>query len=102
MKVGIRTPILKKRICARTTGKYKRKIKSTLNPLYGKKGMGYIKNPKRALKNKIYHATTVDALTPMAPSAKKKTKRMKPKETTGKANPETGSGIVIMETTEGD
>ena len=58
MKFGLRTPSLKKSIKARTTGKLKRKLKTTINPFYGKKGMGYIKNPKRAVKNKIYRKTT--------------------------------------------
>ncbi len=58
MKVGLRTPSIKKSIKARTTGKYKRKLKRLVNPFYGKKGMGWIKNPSRALKNKIYHKTT--------------------------------------------
>lgn len=62
MKFGPRKPNLKKRIKARTTGKLKRKMKKAVNPLYGKKGMGYIKNPKRAIKNKIYHKTTFDPL----------------------------------------
>lgn len=60
MKVGIRKPNIKKRIKARTTGKIKRKMKKSVNPLYGKKGMGYIKNPKRAVYNKVYHKTTID------------------------------------------
>lgn len=59
MKVGVRTPSLKKSFKARTTGKIKRKVKKTVNPLYGKKGMGFIKNPKRAVYNKIYRKTTV-------------------------------------------
>ena len=58
MKVGYRKPSVKKSIKARTTGKMKRKVKKATNPFYGKKGMGYIKNPKRAVKNKIYHKTT--------------------------------------------
>ena len=58
MKVGFRKPNLKKSFRARTTGKLKRKIKKSVNPFYGKKGMGYIKNPKQAIKNKIYHKTT--------------------------------------------
>ena len=58
MKIGLRTPSLKKSFKARTTGRLKRKIKKATNPFYGKKGMGYIKNPKRAIKNKIYHKTT--------------------------------------------
>ena len=58
MKIGLRTPSLKKSLKARTTGKLKRKIKKASNPLYGKKGMGYIKDPKKAVKNKIYKKTT--------------------------------------------
>lgn len=61
MKVGLRTPSIKKSFKARTTGKYKRKLKRLVNPFYGKKGMGWIKNPSRALKNKIYHKTTFSA-----------------------------------------
>lgn len=61
MKVGVRTPSIKKSIKARTTGKYKRKLKRMVNPLYGKKGMGWIKNPKKAFKNKVYHKTTISA-----------------------------------------
>ena len=59
MKIGIRKPSLKKSLKARTTGKLKRKVKKSLNPLYGKKGMGAL-HPKRAVKNKIYKKTTVD------------------------------------------
>lgn len=59
MKVGVRKLSVKKSIKARTTGKYKRKLKRMVNPFYGKKGMGWIKNPSRAFKNKIYHKTTI-------------------------------------------
>ena len=58
MKFGMRKPNIKKSVKARTTGKLKRKIKSTINPFYGKKGMGFIKNPMRSIKNKIYKNTT--------------------------------------------
>lgn len=58
MKIGLRKPNLMKSIKARTAGKLKRRIKKAINPFYGKKGMGYIKNPKRAIRNKIYHKTT--------------------------------------------
>lgn len=58
MKIGIRTPSINKRISARTTGRIKREIKSSINPLYGKKGMGYINNPKKAIYNKVYNKTT--------------------------------------------
>ena len=61
MKIGIRKPSIKKSILARTTGKVKRKLKRVVNPLYGKKGMGFIKNPAKAIKGKIYRKTTVSA-----------------------------------------
>lgn len=58
MKIGMRKPSLKKSISARTTGAVKRKVKSTVNPFYGKKGVGWIKNPKRAAYNKVYRKFT--------------------------------------------
>lgn len=58
MKIGMRKPSIKKSIKARTTGKAKRAVKKAVVPGYGKKGMGYVKNPKRAVKNKIYKKTT--------------------------------------------
>lgn len=60
MKIGIRKPSLKRSIKARTTGALKRKVKSEINPLYGKKGVGLIKDPKRSINNKIYKKTTFD------------------------------------------
>ena len=61
MKVGVRKPSLKRSFKARTTGRFKRSIKRSINPLYGKKGMGWIRNPKKALYNKVYHKTTISA-----------------------------------------
>ena len=58
MKVGMRKPSLKKSIKARTTGKLKRKVKRSVNPFYGKKGMGWVRNPKKAMYNKLYRKTT--------------------------------------------
>lgn len=58
MKIGMRKPNLKKSFKARTTGKYKRKAKKAVNPFYGKKGIGFLKNPKRSVKNKVYRKTT--------------------------------------------
>lgn len=58
MKFGLRTPSLKKSIKARTTGRIKREVKSAMNPLYGKKGMGWINNPKKAAYNKVYKKTS--------------------------------------------
>lgn len=61
MKVGMRTPSVKKSVSARTTGRINREIKKSLNPTYGKKGMGWINDPKRAAYNKMYNKTTVSA-----------------------------------------
>lgn len=61
MKFGVRKPSLTRMLKARTTGRLKRAVKKEFDPFYGKKGMGYIKNPKRALYNKVYHQTTVSA-----------------------------------------
>ena len=58
MKFGLRTPSLKKSFRARTTGRAKRAVKKTLIPGYGKKGMGWLKNPKKATYNKVYHKTS--------------------------------------------
>lgn len=55
----IRKPSIKKRIKARTTSKWKRQVKSSINPYYGRKGMGWVRDPKKALYNKIYNKTTV-------------------------------------------
>jgi len=62
MKTGIRTPSIKRSVKARTTGRIKRAAKSSVNPLYGKKGVGYIKDPGKALKNSVYHKVTIDPL----------------------------------------
>ena len=56
----MRKPSLKKSIKARTTGKLKRSLFSALNPLYGKKGIGLIRNPKESVYNKVYKKTTFD------------------------------------------
>lgn len=58
MKFGLRTPSLKKSIKARTTGRAKRAVKKALLPGYGKKGAGWVKNPKKAAYNKIYRKTS--------------------------------------------
>lgn len=58
MKFGVRTPNLKKSFKARTTGRAKRSVKKALIPGYGKKGMGWIKNPRKAAYNKAYNKTS--------------------------------------------
>lgn len=58
MKFGVRKPSVKKSIKARTTGKAKRAVKRSINPTYGKKGMGWVNNPKKTAYNKVYNKTT--------------------------------------------
>ncbi len=58
MKMGMRKPSLKKSLKARNTGKAKRAIKKAVIPEYGKKGVGWITNPKKAAYNKVYRKTT--------------------------------------------
>ena len=58
MKFGFRTPSLKRSIRASTTGRAKRAVKKALIPGYGKKGMGWLKNPKKAAYNKVYNKTS--------------------------------------------
>ena len=57
MKIGLRTPSLKKMIKARTTAKLKRAVKKSIIPMYGQKGMGIV-HPKRAIYNKVYNKVT--------------------------------------------
>lgn len=58
MKIGMRKPSLKKSLKARTTGKAKRAVKKAVIPGYGKKGVGWLKDPKKAAYNKVYKKTT--------------------------------------------
>lgn len=58
MKFGLRTPSFKKSFKARTSARAKRALKKAIIPGYGKKGMGWIKNPKKAAYNKIYNKTS--------------------------------------------
>ncbi len=58
MKFGMRKPSLKKSIKAKTTGKAKRALKKAVIPGYGKKGTGWLKDPKKAAYNKVYKKTT--------------------------------------------
>lgn len=62
MKMGVRKPSIKRSIKARTTGRAKKAIKRSINPLYGKKGMGWINNPKKAAYNKVYRKTSIGLL----------------------------------------
>ncbi len=59
MKFGFRKPSLKRSLKARTTGRAKRAFKKAVIPGYGKKGAGWVKNPRKAAYNKIYKKTTL-------------------------------------------
>lgn len=54
----MRKPSIKKSISARTTGRAKRAIKKSILPGYGRKGMGWLRDPKKAAYNKVYKKTT--------------------------------------------
>lgn len=54
----MRKPSVKRSISARTTSKWKRQMKKAIIPGYGRKGMGWMKNPRKAAYNKIYRKTT--------------------------------------------
>ncbi|MBQ7950641.1 MAG: hypothetical protein IJ278_02840 [Clostridia bacterium] len=58
MKFGLRTPSLKRSLKARTTGRAKKAVKKALLPGYGRKGAGWVKNPKKAAYNKVYKKTS--------------------------------------------
>lgn len=61
MKFGLRKPSINKSISARTTGRLERASKRTINPGYGRKGSGFIKDPSRASYNKVYNKTSYSA-----------------------------------------
>ena len=58
MRIGMRKPSVKRMIKTRTTGRAKRAVKRAVIPGYDKRGMGFVKNPKRAAKGAIYRRTT--------------------------------------------
>ncbi len=76
MKIGMRKPSLTRSLKARTTSKWKRQVKKAIIPGYGKKGMGWVKNPKKAMYNKVYRKTTF-GLSDLFKSSKKKKKKVR-------------------------
>lgn len=77
-----------KSIKARTTAKYKRRLKKAVLPGYGKKGAGVIKDPKRSMRNAIYHRTTIDT----RDLGKKKTRKTSSKSSSDQSNENIGCG----------
>lgn len=97
----MRTPSLKKSLKARTTSKWKRQAKKAIIPGYGKKGVGWIKNPKKAMYNKVYHKTTF-GLSDLLKTSKKRNKRTTKSQTSIKSTKKYGAkdykeaGIVLI------
>lgn len=55
---GYRKPSYKKSFSSRTYGRSTRRIRSAYKCNYGKRGNGYITNPKKASYNYVYNRTT--------------------------------------------
>ena len=72
----MRKPNLTRSLKARTTSKWKRQAKKAIVPGYGNKGMGWVKNPKKAMYNKVYHKTTF-GLSDLFKSSKERAKNNK-------------------------
>ena len=99
MKMGMRKPSIKKSFKARTTGKAKRAVKKAVIPGYGKKGMGWVKDPKRAAYNKVYNKTTfgvndVVRAASAGSSPKKKSSSSSRKSSVRSTSPSTSSKTV--------
>ena len=82
----IRKPSLKKSFKARTTGRAKRSIKRAINPAYGKKGIGALKNPKRSAYNAVYHKTSINTIPSSSPA----------EETTTNNDDGCGCGCILL------
>lgn len=64
MKFGIRKRSYTRSLKAMTTGRAKRAVKKKVIPLYGAKGTGWVKNPKKAAYNAVYRKTSVKSPMP--------------------------------------
>lgn len=98
MKVGIRKPSVSKRVKARTTGRVKRTVKKAVIPYYGKKGTGIIKNPRKAIYNKVYRKTTigVDDIGALAASSNKKASKTNAKTTHRADSSSKNAGNIVL------
>lgn len=54
----IRKVNIKKSVSARTKGKATRSVRKLIMPNYGKKGMGWLNDSKKAVHNKVYNKTS--------------------------------------------
>ena len=98
MKVGVRKPSVSKRVKARTTGRAKRAVKKAVIPYYGAKGIGIIKNPKKAVYNKVYRKTTVgvDDFVAVAASNNGRKRSKANEEYANQANPKNLKAVSII------
>ena len=62
MKIGMRKPSVRKSFRARTTGKAKSKMRKAVNPFYGRKGMGFMKSPKKSVMAAVYRRNTFSVM----------------------------------------
>lgn len=62
MKIGMRKPSVRKSFRARTTGKAKRKMRKAVNPFYGRKGMDFMKSPKKSVRAAVYRRNTFSVM----------------------------------------
>ena len=93
----MRKPSVKKSIKARTTGRAKRAVKKAVVPGYGKKGMGWVKNPKKAMYNKVYHKTTfgVNDLVKVSSGGKRRTSTKRSSKSGVKTNQNVSKGQYV-------
>ena len=59
MKIGYRKRSINRSLSSMTSGRYKRMAKRVINPFYGRKGIGYLKNPSKAMRGAVYRRLTV-------------------------------------------
>ena len=81
MKFGIRTPSVSKSISARTKGRITRSAKSAFIPGYGQRGTGIVKDPSRAVYNRVYSKTTVGITDSFSSSKKTRSSQRSSKHT---------------------
>lgn len=91
MKFGLRKPSVNKSISARTNGRLERTSKRVINPSYGRKGVGVIKDPARASYNKVYNKTSYGAY-----GRRTSRRYSKSNEVDGTAGCVTGIVIIIL------
>lgn len=97
MKFGVRTPSISRSIKARTTGRVKRAVKKSVNPLYGKKGMTMVKDPSKAVYNAVYRRTSVSAVDLLKSKKSGNTETSKKRQAVNKSQISTNERQVLYE-----